>query len=116
LEVWDKPAFACLASRLPYGAEINREVLARIDEAEGILLDAGLRQVRVRAHGDIARIETDEAGMEALAHPALRDAIAKRLKALGFLYVTLDLSGYRTGSMTLTLPPEAQEAARATRG
>jgi uncharacterized protein len=104
LAVWDKPSFACLASRLPYGAQIDRDVLARIDQAETFLLETGLRQVRVRVHGDIARIETDAEGMDRLAEPQVRAAVVERLQTLGFPYVTLDLRGYRTGSMSLTLP------------
>jgi uncharacterized protein len=106
LAVWDKPSFACLASRLPYGEEISPELLARIDAAEQFLLDSGLNQVRVRVHGEVARIEADEDGIAALTDATLRSATAARLKDLGFTYVTLDLTGYRTGSMNLTLPKE----------
>ncbi|MDR2108996.1 MAG: ATP-dependent sacrificial sulfur transferase LarE [Coriobacteriales bacterium] len=99
LAVWNKPAFACLASRLPYNTPITSELLARIDAAEQFLLDVGLGQVRVRVHGDVARIETDARGDEALLSAQLRGAVNRRLQELGFAYVALDLGGYRSGSM-----------------
>jgi pyridinium-3,5-biscarboxylic acid mononucleotide sulfurtransferase len=102
LPTWDKPAMACLSSRIPYGTPVTVEALSSVDQAEAYLRSLGLRQLRVRHHvlpsGDpIARIETDDAGID-IALPN-RTAIAERLKELGYLYVTLDLSGYRTGSM-----------------
>jgi uncharacterized protein len=101
----DKQSFACLASRFPYGETISAAGLARIDAAEHYLLDLGLRQVRVRCHGGVlARIETDAAGMDALTTSELRKQVAARLKELGFSYVSLDLGGYRSGSMNETLP------------
>jgi uncharacterized protein len=100
----EKPSFACLASRFPYGERITAEGLARVDAAEQFLLDEGLRQVRVRVHGDVARIETDEDGMTALLEPCLRQRVHERLQALGFRFVSLDMRGYRTGSMNATLP------------
>lgn len=99
LPTWDKPAMACLASRIPYGTPVTVEALGRIDEAETYLRSLGLRQLRVRHHGDVARIETDEAGLELLV--ARRAQVVERLKALGYLYVTLDLAGYRSGSLNL---------------
>jgi len=102
----DKPSFACLASRLPYGTEITPQLLARIDAAEQQLLDMGLAQVRVRVHEDgrLARIEADAAGLDALcSSAALRRQADSALKNLGFTYVSLDLEGYRTGSMNATL-------------
>ncbi len=94
---WDKPASACLASRLPYGDPITAEKLTQIGRAEGVLRDLGLRQYRVRHHGDVARIETAQADFDAvLAH---REAIVAALKALGYAYVALDLAGFRSGSM-----------------
>ena len=102
LPTWDKPAMACLSSRIPYGTPVTVEALSSVDQAEAYLRSLGLRQLRVRHHvlpsGDpIARIETDDAGIDlALTN---RTAIAERLKELGYLYVTLDLAGYRTGSM-----------------
>jgi len=99
----NKPSVACLASRFPYGEEINRERLAMIDVAEQHLLNAGLCQVRVRFHGNLARIETDEAGFHRLGDKNLREEIYCRFKEIGFVYISLDLLGYRTGSMNETL-------------
>jgi len=99
LPTWDKPAMACLSSRIPYGTPVTVEALGRIGEAEAYLRSLGLRQLRVRHHGDVARIETDEAGLELLI--ACRAEVVERLKALGYLYVTLDLAGYRSGSLNL---------------
>jgi uncharacterized protein len=100
----DKPSFACLASRFPFGVTITTEALSRVDAAEQFLLNEGLRQVRVRVHGDLARIETDEDGMAALSDPALRRRAHDALKRLGFCFVALDLAGYQLGSMNVTLP------------
>ncbi len=103
LPTWNKQSFACLSSRFPYGDEITPAKLQRVDKAEQFLLDQGFRQVRVRVHGDLARIETDAAGFKKLADEALRTAVYDRLRALGFTYVSLDLKGYRTGSMNEVL-------------
>ena len=99
----DKPSFACLASRFPYGERITAAALERVERAEQWLLDAelGLTQLRVRAHGDLARIEVPPADIPRLA--ACAAEIAAALKELGFAYVTLDLRGYRTGSMNEVL-------------
>ena len=97
LPTWNKPSFACLASRFPYGEEITVERLARVERAEQYLLDFGFGQVRVRSHGDLARIEVSPADIPRLA--ARADAIAAMFKEFGFAYTTLDLQGYRTGSM-----------------
>jgi uncharacterized protein len=106
LPTWDKPSFACLASRFPYGEMITAERLSRIDRAESFLLGLGLRQVRVRFHdqGELARIETDDEGMAILMEPGSRTKVAEYFRSLGFLYTAVDLLGYRTGSMNLTLP------------
>ncbi|MCL2711423.1 MAG: ATP-dependent sacrificial sulfur transferase LarE [Planctomycetaceae bacterium] len=103
LPTWNKQSFACLASRIPYGEEITKERLAMIDMAEQYLLDAGFHQVRVRLHGNLARIEADEEGLQLLADKALRESIHCRFKEIGFTYVAVDLLGYRTGSMNETL-------------
>jgi len=103
LPTWNKQSFACLASRIPYGEEITKERLTMIDAAEQYLLDAGFRQVRVRFHGNLARIETDEEGTQLLSDKALREAIHCRFKEIGFVYIAVDLLGYRTGSMNETL-------------
>jgi uncharacterized protein len=99
LDTADKQSFACLASRFPYGETITREKLRAVDEAEQTLLDLGLRQVRVRIHGAVARIETDEDGFRLFGDRALRERLHARFKELGFTYVALDLLGYRVGSM-----------------
>jgi len=105
LPTWDKPAMACLSSRIPYGTPVTIEALDRIGEAEAYLRSLGLRQLRVRHHEDVARIETDEAGLEMLI--ARRAEVVERLKALGYLYVTLDLAGYRSGSLNAALRRQA---------
>ncbi len=101
LSTWDKQSFACLSSRFVYGETISREKLAMVDRAEQLLLDLGFHQVRVRIHGSIARIEVlpEEFG-EILAK---RDIIVQKFKSFGFTYITMDLQGYRTGSMNETL-------------
>jgi uncharacterized protein (TIGR00299 family) protein/uncharacterized protein (TIGR00268 family) len=103
LATWDKPSFACLASRIPYGDKITEERLRMIDRAEQFLLDMGLKKVRVRLHGKLARIETDGAGMERLMKADARESVYQAFKTYGFSYVSLDLRGYRTGSMNETL-------------
>lgn len=103
LPTWDKQPFACLASRFPYGHEITREKLEMVDKAEQFLLDLGLRQVRVRHHGDIARIEVSASERSRFFDEGIMDGVHSRLKDIGFKYVALDLKGYRTGSMNETL-------------
>ena len=103
LPTWNKQSLACLASRIPYGEEITKECLAMIDVAEQHLWDVGFRQVRVRFHGNLARIETDEEGLHRLSDKSLREEIYRRFKEIGFTYVSVDLLGYRTGSMNETL-------------
>src|SRR5947208_715260 len=114
LPTWDKPAMACLSSRIPYGTPVTVEALSSVDQAEAYLRSLGLRQLRVRHHvlpaGDtVARIETDDEGMALLL--AGRQEVSERLKTLGYLYVTLDLAGYRTGS--LNEPMKARRAVSA---
>lgn len=94
---WNKPSAACLATRIPYGDEITEEMLARIEAAEQALQDRGFRQVRVRVHGDVARIEVPPDELEQLFR--MRDVITAALREIGFAYVALDLAGYRSGSM-----------------
>jgi uncharacterized protein len=103
LPTWDKPAMACLSSRIPYGTQVTLEALERIAAAEAALRALGLRQLRVRHHGDVARIETDAAGMALLLDDGLRTRAAAAVKAAGYTYVALDLSGYRSGSMNETI-------------
>ena len=101
-----KPAKACLASRVPYGTRITRDNLAQVEQAENALLDElGLAQVRVRHHGDIARIEVPAGDIATLLGTGTRSRVVERLKELGFLYVTLDLAGFRSGSMNDVLQP-----------
>lgn len=102
MSVWDKPASACLASRIPYGTEVTPERLRQIGQLEAALKDLGLRQLRVRHHGDLARIEV--ARDELLEAFDRRDAIVAAAKDAGFAFVALDLEGYRTGSMNALLP------------
>ena len=97
LPTWDKPPFACLASRLPFHNKITAKDLKRIDEAESYLRNLGFKQVRVRLHKDIARLELSPKDQSKAVK--LRDKITDKLKKLGFIYVTMDLAGYRTGSM-----------------
>lgn len=99
LPTWDKPAMACLASRIPHGTAVTVEALDQVGAAEAMLRSVGLRQVRVRHHGDIARIETDADGMALAFAPENRDRIVERLRNLGYRHVALDLAGYRQGSM-----------------
>jgi uncharacterized protein len=101
LEFWNKPAAACLSSRIPYGTSVTPERLKQIEELEDALHALGLKQVRVRYHQELARIEVAKAELEkAFAH---REAIVAAGKAAGFLYTSLDLAGYRTGSLNLLL-------------
>jgi len=116
LPTWDKPALACLASRIPYGTPVTVEALERIEAAEMVLRRAGLGQLRVRHHGPVARIETDDAGIALLLEK--RQEVVARLRSLGYLYVALDLAGYRQGSLNEALPtsvrawPAAEPAGR----
>jgi len=108
LPTWDQPAMACLASRFPYGERITEEKLRRVGEAERFLRGCGFRQVRVRCHGDLARIEVAPERVADLAADPLRGEVVSKLKALGFLYVALDLQGYRSGSLNEALPDDAR--------
>jgi len=99
LETWDKPSLSCLSSRIPYGEKITEQKLRMVDKAEQYLIGLGLRQVRVRHHGSVARIETDEEGFAKLMDKETRRAAYSAIRELGFNYAALDLLGYRTGSM-----------------
>jgi len=104
LATWDKPALACLSSRFPYGTRITAELLARLDAAEDYLRhDLDFRQVRVRHHDTIARLEVDPAEMKRLLDPALRGQISEKLKSLGYTYVAVELGGYKSGSLNASL-------------
>lgn len=103
LPTWNKPSFACLASRFVYGEAISEEKLNMVDRAEQLLLDLGFRQVRVRIHGMMARIEISTDAFELILQEDIRQKICQTLKRMGFTYVSLDLAGYRTGSMNEVL-------------
>ena len=108
LQTHDKPSFACFASRFPYGESITREKLKIVDESEQLLFEMGFRQVRVRYHGNLARIETSPDEMKKIMQPAIRENIYAGLKKAGFAYVSVDLQGYRTGSMNETIKTNIQ--------
>ena len=103
LPTWSKPAYACLASRFVYGEEITEKKLHMIDRAEQFLIELGFFEERVRMHGNIARIEIPPKDIPRLASDEIRDTVYEEFRKIGFLFVTLDLKGYRTGSMNATL-------------
>ena len=103
LPTWNKPSYACLSSRIPYGTRIVPDILRRLDEAEAFLKGLGFRQVRVRHHGDIARIEVEPEEIPRLAAPEIRRQVTEKFKELRYLYITADLNGYRMGSMNAVL-------------
>jgi uncharacterized protein len=103
LSVWNKPSLACLASRIPYGSEISEQRLNRIDRAEEVIRAHGIQQVRVRDHGEIARIEVAPEELSLLLEEEVRTALVRSLKESGYRYVSIDLEGYRTGAMNEVL-------------
>jgi len=103
LPTWDKPSFACLASRFPYGEEITEEGLKKVNEAEDFLIGLGFKQVRVRHYNDLARIEIYKEEIGKLLDEAIREKVVEHLKKIGYQYVTLDLQGFRSGSMNEAL-------------
>jgi uncharacterized protein len=103
LPTWDKPSFACLSSRFPYHEKITKTALRQVENAEDYLWQLGMRVFRVRHHDSIARIELGKKEMGLVLEAGLRDQIVKHFKSLGYKYVTLDMEGYRTGSMNETL-------------
>jgi pyridinium-3,5-biscarboxylic acid mononucleotide sulfurtransferase len=109
LPTWDKSASPCLASRIPYGTPVTEEILVKIAEGEKFLHSLGLRQLRLRHHGDIARIEVDEKDMEFVTKPDIRHRIVENIKAIGYKYVALDLTGYRVGSLNEVLDLAGRE-------
>lgn len=116
LPTWDRPASACLASRLPYGTEVTPERLALVERGEAALRELGFRQFRVRLHENLARVEISPEEMQRALSLEMAASIADRLKAAGFAYVTLDLQGYRQGSLNETLSPAGKPTARAASG
>ncbi len=112
LRIWDKPASACLSSRIEYGLPVTRESLRRVEEAEEALRAMGCSQFRVRSHGELARIEIARDEMERVLTVEKMLAISDALKAMGFKYVALDCEGYRSGSMNALLPVDAIASAK----
>lgn len=102
LSVWDKPALACLSSRIPYGQKVTKEKLSQIEQAEEILHSLGFRQLRVRHHENIARIELEPGEISKFLNEETRQKVYQKFREIGYLYVTLDLQGYRSGSLNET--------------
>jgi uncharacterized protein len=100
LDTWDKPSYACLASRIPYHSPISADKLRQVDDGEEFLRNSGfLGQVRVRHHNEIARLEIDARDLPKFLQPALRNKVVEHFKELGFTYIALDLEGYNMGSL-----------------
>jgi len=116
LPTWDRPASACLASRLPYGTEVTPERLSLVERGEAALRELGFRQFRVRLHDNLARVEIAPDEMPRALSPAMATKIAEKLKSAGFAYVTLDLQGYRQGSLNETLAPALPQSGKAAAG
>ncbi|MFQ5928955.1 MAG: ATP-dependent sacrificial sulfur transferase LarE [Acidobacteriota bacterium] len=112
LPTWDQPAMPCLSSRFPYGIGITEEKLRQVDQAESFLRALGLRNFRVRHHENLARIEVDRAEMARILDPELFDKISHQFKSLGYQYVTLDLQGFRSGSLNEILTADRLTADR----
>ena len=106
LPTWDKPAQACLSSRFPYGDRITPEKIAQVEKAESGLRELGFRQLRVRHHGDVARIEVPNTDIARLVDDEIAQQVIARMKEAGFIYVTIDLEGFRSGSMNEVLKTE----------
>ena len=111
LPTWDKPAQACLSSRIPYGTPVSVEALTRIAKAEEFLRDLGIGQLRVRHHGSVARIELTPADFPALLDESVRKSIGQYFRSIGYAYVTLDLEGFRSGSMNEVLSSKTKKEA-----
>ena len=103
LSTWDKPAAPCLATRIPYGQRITREALKRVERAEDFLISLGFREIRVRDHGDLARIEVQENEINRMLIPEKRKLVSETLKSFGYQFISLDIEGYRSGSMNRML-------------
>lgn len=99
LPTWDKPAQACLSSRIPYGTPVSEEILTQVGKAEGFLRALGIGQLRVRHHGSVARIEVEPGALESLFRDDVRVNMIKYFKSIGYTYVTVDLEGFRSGSL-----------------
>lgn len=109
IPTWNKPSFACLSSRIPYGEEITANKLKKVELAEDYLLENGFCQFRVRLHGNLARIELDPNDFGKIMEYELRNRVYDRFKEIGFDYISLDLKGYRTGSLNETIGKKADE-------
>jgi pyridinium-3,5-biscarboxylic acid mononucleotide sulfurtransferase len=116
LPTWDRPASACLASRLPYGTEVTPERLVLVERGEAALRALGFRQFRVRLHDNLARVEISQEEMSRALSPEMAAAISVQLKDAGFSYVALDLQGYRQGSLNETLSPPGRRSPKASSG
>lgn len=103
MKTWDKPSYACLLTRIPYGNELKVEDFEKIEKAERFMMSIGFRAIRVRCHGDLARVEVNRNDRSKLFDEELLDTIANKIKECGFKYVTLDLQGYRVGSFNETM-------------
>jgi uncharacterized protein len=110
LPTWDKPASPCLATRIPYGTPVTSDVLVKIADGEKYLRGLGIRQMRLRHHGDIARIEIDVQDMPLIMAEEVRSRLVEKIRSLGYQYVTLDLTGYRTGSLNELIIPKKDKA------
>ena len=110
LSTWDKPAQPCLSSRIPFGTPVSIEALGRIAQAEARIKDLGLRRFRVRHHETIARIEVDNEDMALFLQPNIREKLVVDMRSLGYLYVTLDLAGFQTGSLNAALKRKEEHA------
>jgi uncharacterized protein len=106
IESWEKPSSPCLATRIPYDTEITDDLIKMIHESEKFIKSLGFRQVRVRTHGNLARIELEQEDMKKFIDPSVRSAVESELKDRGFAYITLDMTGYRTGSMNIGIKRE----------
>jgi uncharacterized protein len=111
LPTWDKPSFACLSSRFPYGSAITEAALSMVDRAEEVLRGLGFPQVRVRHYGDMARIEIDPDEIERFLSSGVRDTVTEKLRDIGYVHVCLDLEGYRSGSMNESLVTDLRSGA-----
>ena len=109
LPTWDKPASPCLSSRLAYGTPVTIERLRTVDTGEQVMRDMGFREFRVRHHGELVRLEVAPAELDGALKREVTDELARRFRALGFRYVTLDLHGYRTGAMNEVLKAVASD-------
>lgn len=109
LNTWNKPSYACLLTRIPYGNELKVDDFEKIENAEKFMMSIGFRAIRVRCHGDLARVEVDRNDRSKLFDEELLDTIASKIKECGFKYVTLDLQGYRVGSFNETITKNVTE-------